>query len=53
MDHSLYGYLSRRSNEELEHFITLYWHLREDEFYKYILDMIEEILKERAATEES
>lgn len=53
MDHSLYGYLSRRSDEALRNILLLYWHLREDDFYKPLLDMIEEILKERATTEES
>lgn len=52
MDHSLYGYLSRRSNEELEHFITLYWHLQEDDFYKNILDLINQVLEERASDQE-
>ena len=49
MDHSLYGYLCRRSTEELEHILTLYWHLREEGFYKNILDLINQILEERAA----
>ena len=47
MDHSLYAYLCRRSDEELRNILLLYSHLREDDFYKPLLDMIEEILKER------
>ncbi len=47
MDHSIYGYLSRRSKEELEQIISMYWHLREDTYYKDILNIAELFLKER------
>ena len=51
MDCSLYGYLSRRTNEELEHFIALYWHLQEDVFYKNILDLMIQVLEERVSNQ--
>lgn len=45
MDHSIYGYLSRRSKEELEQIIAMYGHLRENDYYEEILTMAERLLK--------
>ncbi len=47
MDHSIYGYLSRRSIEELEQIIAMYQHLQEDAYYKEILVMAKHFLEER------
>ena len=51
MDRSTYGYLSRRSKEELERIIAVYWPLKENDYYKDILDIekhfLEECLSER------
>ena len=52
MDYSLYGYLSRRTKEELKQIIALYDHLRDDEYYKAILEMAEDILMEKINSEE-
>ena len=52
MDHSICGYLSRRSKAELEQIIALYWHLREDDYYKSILDLAMHYLEKRIADEE-
>lgn len=51
MDCSLYGYLSRRTDEELAHFIALYGHLQDDDFHKTILDLIKQVLEERALSQ--
>ena len=47
MAHSISGYLSRRSKEELEQIIAMYWHLRENDYYKDILDIAKHFLEER------
>ena len=47
MDHSIYGYLTRRSTDEL-HF-SFYFYLQQDDFrfYEHICVMCQEILKTR------
>ena len=52
MDYSLYGYLSRRTVEELKQIIALYDHLRDTEHYRVILEMAEEILISKTAAED-
>ena len=53
MDHSICGYLSRRSKEELEDIIALYSSLQESEYNKKILDIAIHCLEERIAQEEA
>ena len=45
MDHSIYGYLSRRSKEELAQIIVAYEHLGENKYYAEILVIAKHFLK--------
>lgn len=47
MDHSIYGYLSRRSKDELEQIIAMCEHLQENEYDHQIFVMAKSFLKER------
>lgn len=51
MDHSIYGYLSRRSKKELEDIITLYAAMTNDDYYKQIVDLAMHFLEQRIAEE--
>ena len=51
MDHSICGYLHRRSREELEEIIALYSSLQESEYNKMILDIAIRCLEERIVQE--
>ena len=48
MDHSVAGYLNRRSTEELE---LILMKIKDDESYSEYLEMVEEILKTRRKTD--
>ena len=45
MDHSIYGYLSRRSKEELEQIIAAYEHLGGNKYYAEILMIAKHFLE--------
>ena len=47
MDHSIRGYLSRRSKKELEQIILMYTPLQDQEFYKPILELARHFLEKR------
>ena len=51
MDHSIYGYLSRRSKEELEEIIKLYSPMVANDYYKHIVDLANHFL-EKLITED-
>lgn len=53
MDHSVYGYLSRRAKEELEQIIAMYGHLRQDAFYAQVLKTAEYFLQIRKNEEDA
>lgn len=52
MDLSVYGYLSRRTKEELERIIAMYRPLKGDDYYKEILAIAEHFLQERISESE-
>ena len=51
MDHSIYGYLSRRSKEELEEIIKLYSSMVADDYYRHIVDLAKHFLEKRITEE--
>lgn len=51
MDHSLRGYLSRRTNQELKQIILLYQH-EEDESSRQVVALAMEILNNRQGKEQ-
>lgn len=53
MDHSIYGYLSRRSKAELEQIIAMYRHLSENRCYKQMLNIAEHFLEKRKSEDDA
>ncbi len=48
MDNSIYGYLSRQSNEELEKLLALYGEETDNELDAEVKQLVEQVLTERA-----
>ena len=51
MDHSIQGYLSRRTTEELDYLLLYYLRLEVCEFHRDIIVMILNLLEEREKNE--
>ena len=47
MDHSIYGYLQRRTTEELHNILSGYLDMRRSEYEEEVVRMILEILEKR------